>query len=243
MKLHALAFGAHPDDIELAVSGTLIKLGEMGYRTGVVDMVRGELGSRGTPAIRAREAAASARIQGLSVRENLKLKDGEIFDTPTARLRVIRALRRYRPDLVFTHYWDDRHPDHVYTSRIVTQACYIAGLAKIDPGQERFRPSRIFYFMLPHTVQPSFYVDISAQFERKMEAVKAFKSQLFDPASLEPQTYLSVPEFLPALESLNRHYGTLIHARYAEAFLCKEALAIDDPVQFFVGAAGKARSS
>lgn len=233
MKLHALAFGAHPDDIELSVSGTLIKLGEMGYRTGVIDMVRGELGSRGTSAIRTREAKTSARILGLSVRGNLKLKDGEIFDTPAARLKVIRMLRKYRPELIFTHYWDDRHPDHIYTSRIVTQACYMAGLAKIRTGQERFRPSRIFYFMLPHTVQPSFYIDISRQFLKKMEAVKAFKSQLFDPSSLEPQTYLSVPEFLPALESLNRYYGTLIEAEYAEAFLCKDALSIDDPVGFF----------
>jgi N-acetylglucosamine malate deacetylase 1 len=135
MKLDALAIGAHPDDIELSVSGTLIKLAELGYRVGVVDMVRGELGSRGTPAIRAREAKASAEIMGLSVRENLKLKDGAIFDTPEARLRVVRVLRKYRPELVFTHYWDDRHPDHIYTSRIVAQACYLSGLAKINTKQ------------------------------------------------------------------------------------------------------------
>ena len=233
MKLHALAIGAHPDDIELSVSGTLIKLADSGYHTGVVDMVRGELGSRGTPEIRAREAKASARIMGLKVRENLKLKDGEIFDTPAARLKLVRALRKYRPDLVFTHYWDDKHPDHIYTSRIVTQACYLSGLAKIDTGQERFRPKRIFYFMLPHNVQPSFYVDISAQFHRKMEAVRAFKSQLFSPHSLEPQTYLSVPEFLPELGALNRYYGSLIHHEHAEAFLSKDAIEIVDPVGFF----------
>jgi bacillithiol biosynthesis deacetylase BshB1 len=235
MKLDALAIGAHPDDVELSVSGTLIKLAELGYRVGVVDMVRGELGSRGTPAIRAREAKASAKIMGLSVRENLKLKDGSIFDTPEARLRVVRVLRKYRPELVFTHYWDDRHPDHIYTSRIVAQACYLSGLAKIDTKQDRFRPGRICYFMIPHTLQPSFYVDITSQFKRKMEAVKAFQSQLFDPKSLEPQTYLSIPQFLPALESLNRYYGTLIQRTYAEAFYCKEALAIDDPVGFFAG--------
>lgn len=233
MKLDALAIGAHPDDIELAVSGTFIKLAERGYRVGVVDMVRGELGSRGTPAIRAREAKASAEIMGLSVRENLKLKDGSIFDTPEARLRVVRVLRKYRPDLVFTHYWDDRHPDHIYTSRIVAQACYLSGLAKIDTNQQRFRPARIFYFMIPHTLQPSFFVDITRQFDKKIQAVKAFQSQLFDPKSLEPQTYLSVPEFLPALEGLNRYYGTLIQTKYAEAFYCKEALAVEDPVSFF----------
>ena len=235
MKLDALAIGAHPDDIELSVSGTLIKLAELGYRVGVVDMVRGELGSRGTPAIRAREAKASAAIMGLSVRENLKLKDGAIFDTTEARLRVVRVLRKYRPGLVFTHYWDDRHPDHIYTSRIVAQACYLSGLAKINTRQERFRPGRIFYFMLPHGLQPSFYVDISGQFEKKMQAVRAFQSQLFDPKSREPQTYLSVPEFLPALESLNRYYGTLIQTKYAEAFYGKEALSVDDPVSFFAG--------
>jgi N-acetylglucosamine malate deacetylase 1 len=235
MKLHALAFGAHPDDVELSVSGTLIKLAVQGYHTGVVDMVRGELGSRGTPTLRAREAKAAAEIMRLKVRENLKLKDGEIFDTPEARLRVVRVLRKYCPDLVFTHYWDDRHPDHVYTSRIVTQACYLSGLAKIDTGQERFRPRNIFYFMLPYTVQASFYVDISAHFSQKMQAIGAFKSQLFDPASLEPQTYLSVPEFLPGLESLNRYYGFLIHREYAEGFLSKDAIAIDDPVEMFKG--------
>jgi bacillithiol biosynthesis deacetylase BshB1 len=235
MKLHALAIGAHPDDIELSVSGTLIKLATQGYHTGVVDMVRGELGSRGTPEIRAREARVSAIIMGVKVRENLKLKDGEIFDTAEARFRVVRALRKYRPDLVFTHYWDDRHPDHVYTSRIVTQACYLSGLAKIKTGQERYRPRRIFYFMLPYTVQASFYVDISAHFSKKMEAIRSFKSQLFDPHSLEPQTYLSIPEFLPELESLNRYYGSLIHRDYAEAFLSKDALAIEKLIEFFAG--------
>ena len=235
MRLDVLAIGAHPDDIELTVSGTLIKLAEQGHRVGVVDMVRGELGSRGTPAIRAREAKMSAEIMGLAVRENLELKDGSIFDTPEARLRVVRVLRKYRPKLVFTHYWDDRHPDHIYTSRIVAQACYMSGLAKIKTNQERFRPNRIFYFMLPHTVQPSFYVDISLQIEKKMLAIKAFHSQMFDPQSREPETYLSVPEFLPDLQGLNRYYGTLIQTKYAEAFYCKEALAIDDPVAFFAG--------
>ncbi len=233
MKLHALAFGAHPDDIELSVSGTLIKLASLGYRTGVVDMVRGELGSRGTPQIRAREAKASARIMGLSVRENLRLKDGQVFDSQFARLKVIRALRRYQPELVFTHYWDDRHPDHVYTSRIVTNACYLSGLARIDTGQKRFRPAKLFYFMFPHTVQASFYVDITECFDQKMKAVESFKSQLFNPESLEPTTYLSVPQFLPNLQSLNRYYGSLIQTGYAEAFLSKEPLAISDPVGFF----------
>jgi bacillithiol biosynthesis deacetylase BshB1 len=233
MKLDALAFGAHPDDIELVVSGTLLKLADLGYNTGVVDMVRGELGTRGTPQIRAREAQASARILSLKLRENLKLTDGQIFNTQPARLKVIRTLRKYRPSLVFTHYWDDKHPDHVHTSQIVTEACYLSGLAKIGTGQERFRPQKIFYFMLPHYVEPSFIVDISQYFDRKMQALRCFSSQLHDPKSTEPQTYLSVPEFLLALESLHRYYGTLIQTKYAEAFYCTEVISIDDPVAFF----------
>ena len=233
MKLDAIAIGAHPDDIELYVGGTLIKLAALGHRTGVVDMVRGELGTRGTPRLRAREAAASAKVLGISVRENLKLKDGQIFDTPEARLRVVKVLRKYRPELVFTHYWDDKHPDHVYTSRIVTQACYLAGLAKIETGQERFRPNKIFYFQLPYQVHPSFFVDVSAHFARKMEALRCFKSQLFDPDSVEPETYLSVPQFLSAHESMERYYGKLIQTDFAEAFYSKEPIGIEDPVEFF----------
>jgi bacillithiol biosynthesis deacetylase BshB1 len=232
MKLDVVAFGAHPDDIELAVGGTLVKLADLGYRTGVVDMVRGELGTRGNARLRTKEAKASAKVLGLRVRDNLKLADGQIFDSHTARLRVIEVLRRYRPDLVLTHYWDDRHPDHVDTSHIVTGACYLSGLAKIRTGQERFRPKKICYFMLPPYLLPSFVVDISSHFERKMKALGCFHSQLHDPRSKEPATYLSVPEFLPALESQHRYYGTLIQARYGEAFFCKEAISVADPVAF-----------
>ena len=134
---------------------------------------------------------------------------------------MIKVLRDYRPDLVFTHHWDDKHPDHVHTSHIVTEACYLSGLAKIWTGQDRFRPRKILYFTLPPDVQPSFVVDISSHFDRKMKALGCFRSQLYDPSSKEPGTYLSVPEFLPALESQHRYYGTLIQARYGEAF-CKK---------------------
>jgi N-acetylglucosamine malate deacetylase 1 len=233
MKLDVVAFGSHPDDIELAVGGTLAKIADRGYRTGVVDMVRGELGTRGNTRQRAREAQAAARVLGLQIRENLRLTDGQIFDDHAARLRVIRVLRKYRPDIVFTDYWDDKHPDHVHTSHIVTSASYLSGLAKIRTGQQRFRPQKIFYFRLPPYVLPSFVVDISNHFSKKMEALRCFRSQLHDPRSKEPGTYLSVPEFLPALESLHQYYGTLIQVRYGEAFYCKEAIAVDDPVAFF----------
>lgn len=233
MKLDVVAFGAHPDDVELSVGGTLAKLAERGYRTGVVDMARGELGTRGNVRVRSAEARASAKVLGLQVRENLKLADGEIFDNQTARLKVIKVLRKYRPNLVLAHYWDHKHPDHVHGSQIVTEACYLSGLAKIRTGQERFRPRRVLYFMLPPYVLPSFIVDISGYFERKMKALSCFHSQLHNPNSKEPGTYLSVPEFLPALESQHRYYGTLIQSRYGEAFYCKETISVDDPVAFF----------
>jgi N-acetylglucosamine malate deacetylase 1 len=231
-NLDVLAFGAHPDDIELAMGGTLAKMASLGYKAGVIDMVRGELGSRGTPAQRLREAQCAARVLQLTARENLKLKDGEIFDNQASRLKVISAIRKYRPALVFTHHWDDNHPDHVYTSRLVTECCYLSGLAKIKTAHERYRPKNLFYFKLPFNVTPSFVVDISDFFKQKMEAVGCYKSQLHDPNSHEPQTYLSVPDFLPRVESVYRYYGTLIRTGYAEAFYSRQALQVDDPMVF-----------
>ena len=233
MKLDVLAFGAHPDDVELSVGGTLAKLASLGHRTGVADMTRGELGTRGTAQIRDREAKAAAKVLELKTRVNLKLRDGHLQDTPQARLRVVEQVRKYRPGLIFTHHWDDPHPDHIFTSRIVTAACYLSGLKKISTGQERFRPDRIIYFRLSSSLRPSFLVDISNFFEKKMQAIGCFASQLHDTESDEPQTYLSVPEFLPSIKSLNQYYGSLINAGYAEAFYSKKHLAVEDPVDFF----------
>jgi bacillithiol biosynthesis deacetylase BshB1 len=234
MKLDVLAFGAHPDDVELGVGGTLVKLAELGYRTGVVDMSRGELGSRGTPQIRAKEAQAAAKVMKLTVRENLKLGDGAIFNSETIRLKVVERLRKYRPELVLTHYWDDQHPDHIQTSQVVTDGCYLSGLAKIKTPHPRFRPKQILYYRIPHSVCPSFLVDITKQFEKKMEAIRCYKSQLHDPQSAEPQTYLSLPEFLPRIEAKHRYYGYLLRSGYAEAFFSKQAIALDDPVAALV---------
>lgn len=233
MKLDVLAFGAHPDDVELSVGGTLAKLADLGHRTGVADLTRGELGTRGTSRIRSREAQAAAEVLGLRRRVNLGLRDAHLQDTSAARLKVIERLREFRPGLVFAHHWDDPHPDHLAASRIVTSACYLSGLEKITTAQPRFRPDRIVYFRQASFPAPSFLVDISGFFEQKMRAIGCFASQLHDPASDEPSTYLSVPEFLPALRALNRHYGSLIRTSYAEAFHTREALAVGDPVAFF----------
>jgi N-acetylglucosamine malate deacetylase 1 len=233
--LDILVFGAHPDDIELAMGGTLAKMAALGYKTGVIDMVRGELGSRGTPTQRLREARSAARILQLTVRENLRLKDGEVFVNQPNRLKVISVLRKYKPALVFTHYWEDNHPDHVHTSRLITESCYLSGLAKIKTAQGRHRPKNLFYFKLPYYIPPSFVVDITDFFKQKMDAVRCYQSQLHDPQSKEPQTYLSVPEFLPRVESVHKYYGALVRSGYAEAFFCRQPLEIHDPVSLFAG--------
>ncbi len=233
MQLDILAFGAHPDDIELFAGGTLAKMASLGHTTGVIDMTRGELGSRGTPAIRAKEAKTAARILGLKVGENLGLRDGSIQVTPAARLKVIRVIRKYRPLLVLVHHWDDKHPDHVNTSRLVTEAAHHAGLAKIATGQERFRPNTILYFKLPSTAPPSLVVDVTEFANQRLEAIRAHRSQLFDPSSDAPATYLSQPDFLARVDAVHAYYGTLIGRARGEGFVVKGTFEVADPVSFF----------
>ncbi len=233
MRLDILAFGAHPDDIELFAGGTMAKMASLGYATGVVDMTRGELGSRGTSAIRAEESKKAARILGLKVRENLGFRDGSVQVTPEARLRVIRVLRKYRPLLVLVHYWEDKHPDHVNTSQLVTEAAHHAGLAKIRTGQERYRPNTIMYFKLPSQVFPTLVVDVSDFAQQKLGAIRAYRSQLFDPGSDEPATYLSHPGFVERIDTVHAYYGTLIGRARGEGFYVKGTLEVSDPVGFF----------
>ncbi len=233
MRLDVLAFGAHPDDIELFAGGTLAKMASMGYSTGVVDMSRGEMGTRGTPSTRVREAAEAGKILGLKVRENLGLPDGSVEASPQNRLKVVRMIRKYKPLLVLVHYWEDKHPDHVATSNLVTDAAHHSGLAKIRTGQERHRPNTILYFKLPAQVFPSLVVDISEHADRRRAAIEAYRSQLFDPTSTEPATYLSQPEFLARVDTVHAYYGTLIGKERGEGFYLRGTLEITDLVQFF----------
>lgn len=233
MQLDILVFSAHPDDAELFAGGTLGKMAALGYSTGIVDMTRGELGTRGTPTIRKKEADKAAGILGLKVRENLGLPDGNVIVTASARLKVIRMLRKYCPRIVLTHYWDDKHPDHVHTSQLVAEAVHHSGLAKIRTGQERYRPPVVLYFKLPLTVVPSFVVDISDFIEQRNAAIASYRSQLFDPASREPSTKLSQPDFLMHIDSIHSYYGTMIGKHKGEAFYIKEALEIRDLVSHF----------
>lgn len=230
--LDALAVGAHPDDVEFSCGGTLLKLVALGYRVGILDMARGEMGTRGTAEIRTREAADSARVLGLAIRDNIELPDGHIWLDEDSRLQLVRRLRQYRPRVVFTHYWEDPHPDHAHTSVIVREAAHVAGLAKYDgqTGQQRFRPQAVAHFMFPRTVPPSFVVDITEFAQRKQQAALCYKSQLYDPNSREPETNVSSEAFLRRLDARQRFYGSLIGVEHAEAFVVREALNIEDPV-------------
>ena len=231
LKLDVLAFSAHPDDIELAAAGTLIKLTKQGYAIGIADMTRGELGTRGTMEIRQKEAEEAARLMGARVRDCLDIPDGGVTVNRENHLKVIRLLRKYKPRIVINHYWQARHADHMATSRIVTEACYLSGLAKIDTGQARHRPRRILYHQILFDVVPSFVMDISAEIEQKWKVVKAHKSQFHDPESKEPETILSEPRFLDMIETRMRYWGDLIGVTHAEPFLTNEPFAIPDLIK------------
>jgi bacillithiol biosynthesis deacetylase BshB1 len=231
-RLDVLAIGAHPDDVEFSVGGTLLRLKALGYKVGILDMARGELGTRGNAEIRGQEAALAAQLLGLTLRDNADLPDGHIWLDEESRVRIVRKLRQYRPRLVLTHYWEDPHPDHAHTSEIVREAAHVAGLAKYDGafGQERFRPSAVAHFLFPRTTVPSFVVDITKFAEAKLAAAMAYKSQLYDPKSIEPETQVSAENFIRRIESRQRFYGSLIGVEHGEAFVVREALNIDDPV-------------
>jgi bacillithiol biosynthesis deacetylase BshB1 len=231
--LDILAIAAHPDDVELSVGGTLIKLAELGYKTGILDLTRGEASTRGTPEIRAAEAAAAAKILGVSVRDNLELGDSHVWGNEDSRIQVVRALRRLRPRVVFTQFWDDPHPDHAHTSQLVREAAHVAGLAKYDAdfGLARWRPSGLAYFLFPRTVTPSFIVDISPQFDRKWQAILAHASQFHQPHATEPSSRVSTPQFLREMEARDRYCGALIGMEYGEGFFVREALHVTDPVE------------
>jgi len=224
-----MAFGPHPDDIELGCAGTLIKLARAGRSVVLVDLTRGELSTRGTVEIRAREAAESARLMGVAARVNLGLEDGDIRNTPAARREVIRVLRRYRPRAVLLPYHSDRHPDHVHASRLLYDAVFSAGLKRIEDGQESFRPSRLLYYMLWEEFEPSFVVDITAEHELKMRCIAAFDSQFGSDRSYD-NTRLNSEEFAWKLQVRMGYYGSRIRVRYGEPFLIYGTLEMESPL-------------
>ncbi len=232
IQLDALGVFSHPDDAELTVAGTLLKLKSLGYRTGVLDMTRGEMGTRGTPDIRAQEALEAARVLGLDARLNLEQPDGHVLVTEAARRAMVRVIRAHRPKVIFTSLWDDPHPDHAATCRIVREAARLATMRRYDEeaGQQPVPVPTIAHSVYSRLVVPSFIVDISDFIEGKMNAIRAHASQFYHPESKDPTTRISEEGFLQHIEYRMRYYGSLIGVAAGEAFYVREALNVDDPV-------------
>jgi len=233
MKLDILGIVANPDDVELSFGGTLIKHQKKGYKTGVIDLTRGELGTRGTPEIRAKEAQKASEIMNLSVRYNLEMEDGFFEPDRLNQLKVIREIRKYKPEIIITNSIYDRHPDHGRGSQLVEQAFFKSGLKAIETEyngktQEPFRPKKLYFCIQSTAHNPDFLVDISDVIEERRNAIKAFKSQFFDPDSKEPETYISSEKFMDMLEARAVEWGMRIGVKYAEGFKVKHSLGVDD---------------
>lgn len=226
--LDVLAFSAHRDDIELTCGGTMIKLADMGYKTGIIDLTAGEMGSRGSIQERAKEAESAGKILNVICRENLGIPDANIQINEENKYKIVTAIRRYKPRIIFLPYWEDRHPDHVHTSQLVSESAFLAGLSKYNPGLARHRTQKLIYYMCHYEFKPSFIVDITEQNDRKMQAIQCYESQIYNPKYPGEQTYISSPEYLEYLSARSRYYGSLIGKKYGEPFLIREALEIKD---------------
>ncbi len=227
--LDALAIAAHPDDVEQTCGGTLLRMAEMGYRTGVLDLTAGDMGSRGTPELRIEESKAAGEQMLLAWRGNLRWPDARLENTLTARMTLAGELRRIRPRVVILPYWQGRHPDHYRVAEIGYEACFLAGLRRLDEETEPHRPFKILYSSLYANVTPSFVVDVSAQFERRMQALFCYASQ-YGSADAGSDLFPQQDEIRERLAAIARFYGNLIGVKYGEPFVIKEAMRVDDIV-------------
>ena len=233
LKLDILVLAVHPDDAELGCAGTLLKHIAAGKKAGVVDLTRGELGTRGTAEIRDQEAAASARMLGLTVRENLALPDGFFINSEAHQRKVIEAIRKYQPEIVITNAYHDRHPDHGRASDMVEAAVFLAGLRKIETFadgklQEAWRPKQLFHFIQDRYIEPDFVIDVTGYWDKKVESLKAYGSQFYNPEwKDEPETYISSSDFFVNTEARARELGRSIQAKYAEGFLSRKIIGVE----------------
>lgn len=228
-----LAIGAHPDDVELVVGGTLAKMIDRGRSVVIADLTRGEMGTRGTPEIRANEAAEAAALLGVQERINLDMGDGVLEDTLDNRAKLIEIIRRYRPIVVLVHHWEDLHPDHSVVGRMAAKIMYPVGFEKHNASGEPYRPNAFMFYKGHIPFEPSFIVDTSGYFEKKKAAIHAYKSQLHDPESKERLTGIAKPDFILRIEARDRYFGSLIERTHGEPFYMKRAVPVDDPVQHF----------
>jgi bacillithiol biosynthesis deacetylase BshB1 len=231
MKLDILAFGVHPDDVELGCSGTLLAAMADGKKVGIIDLTRGELGTRGNVETRKAEAMKAAEILGVHTRENLGMADGFFQNDETNLRKVVEVIRKYQPGIILANAFEDRHPDHGRSSKLVADAAFLSGLRKIetlseDQPQDIWKPSYVFHYIQDRFIEPSFVVDITAHFEKKMESVLAYSTQFFNPDLNEPQTYISSGQFLETIKARALMMGKRIGVGYAEGFCTEKTIGI-----------------
>jgi len=232
MTLDVLVFAAHPDDAELAMGGTIARFADEGFNVGIVDLTRGEMGTRGNAETRTKEALEAAKILKTSIRENLLIPDGDIEISNGNVQKVVLSIRKYRPKIVFAPFYNDRHPDHIGASKLIKRAMFVSGLEKIktsesEIAQRAYRPAKLFYYMQTYTFEPSFVVDISNFFETKMKAVWAYSTQFHNPESNEPETFISSPEFIEYVDARAKFYGFQIRKKFGEPFYCEEKIELN----------------
>ena len=232
MKLDILIFASHPDDAELGCSGTIVAHIASGKKVGIVDLTRGELGTRGTPETRAAEAEAASKVLGLSVRENLGFADGFFVNDKAHQLKVIEKIRQYKPELVIMNAIRDRHPDHGKGSQLVSESCFLAGLKMIETtgpdgeSQEAWRPKVVYHYIQDRYIKPDVIVDITPYWEKKLESIRAYKTQFYNPDDSSENTYISSPEFMEFLEARAKEYGHAIGVTYGEGFTVERHIGV-----------------
>lgn len=233
MKLDILVIAAHPDDAELACSGTIASHVAKGYKVGILDLTQGEMGTRGTPELRLKESDLSSKILSLSARENLGFRDIYFQDDKAHQLEIIKIIRKYRPEMVLANAISDRHPDHGKGASLASHACFMSGLRKIETQldgevQEAWRPKFIYHYIQNNYIKPDFVVDISDYWDKKIESIKAFKSQFYDPNSREPESFISSEGFLGFIEARAIEFGHSIMVKYGEGFTVERMIGVDD---------------
>ncbi|WP_035671262.1 bacillithiol biosynthesis deacetylase BshB1 [Flavobacterium sp. 83] len=232
MKLDILAFGAHPDDVELGCAGTILKEISLGKTVGIIDLTRGELGTRGSAEIRDQEASAAARILGVSVRENLEMRDGFFVNDEKHQLEIIKMIRKYQPEIVLCNAVDDRHIDHAKGSKLVSDACFLSGLRKIETSvdgknQAAWRPKLVYHYIQWKNIEPDFVVDITGFTDKKIDSILAYRSQFYDPNSNEPESPITSKNFLESLNYRSRDLGRLVGVEVGEGFTVERHLAVN----------------
>jgi bacillithiol biosynthesis deacetylase BshB1 len=233
MKLDILAIASHPDDAELSCSGTLAAQVEKGYKVGILDLTRGEMGTRGTPELRLEESAAASEILGLSMRENLGFNDIFFKDDKPHHLEIVKIIRKYQPEIILANAVRDRHPDHGKGASVASKACFISGLRKVETvfegkEQEVWRPKFIYHYIQNNYIEPDFVFDVTAVWDKKLASIKAFKSQFYDPESKEPQSFISHPDFMDFVEARAKEFGHKILVRYGEGFTVERMVGVND---------------